>query len=71
MQMEFHKSSAALVVLWAHLKEEALDSKFPQPVKGTAIPEDLQMGQPDEASSCIQQKQLPWLYPSTAPLTPS
>lgn len=45
--MAFHERSAALAVLWAHLKEEALDSKFPHPVKGS---EDLHMGQTDEAA---------------------
>lgn len=51
MQMVFHEHSAALVVLWAHLKEEALDSKFLLPVKSTAISEDLNMGQTDEAAA--------------------
>lgn len=55
--MVFHECSAALAELWAQLKEEALDSKFSQPVKGTAISEELQIGQTDEAvapskSSC-------------------
>lgn len=49
--MVFHEHSAALVVLWAHLKEEALDSKFLLPVKSTAISEDLNMGQIDEAAA--------------------
>lgn len=47
MQMAFHEHSAALAGLWAHLKEEALDS---HPGKGTAISEDLHLGQTDEAA---------------------
>lgn len=46
--MEFHECSSALAVLRAHLKEEALDSEFPQPVKGTAVSEDLHTGQTHE-----------------------